>query len=136
MIGSAEEQTAKKQLTESLLWFKKNIDACGSIDMLKAKYAAGYKRVYSKCVSDANAYLQACLQGYKVDPLIGAEEIAAVWGDNSKKINRIIKTTFSAEDVTKVISDYLMNLQEAFDGLIYLVYEDGEIKQLQKEGKA
>ena len=45
---------------------------------------------------------------------------------------------YSEDEASRKKKEYIITDlgRKAFDGLIYLVYEDGEIKQLQKEGKA
>ena len=106
----------------------------GSIDRLKVEYPKGYSKLYSLILDDVNSYRDACFAGYQVDPLISSEDIYVIWGDRNHELNVIIKNDFSADMITKVIKQFLDELQETYEGLIYLV--KAEKAAVQKEGKA
>ena len=134
MIGDEAERTAKKKLQYDLDWLKKNVVKVGSIDRLKVEYPKGYSKLYSLILDDVNSYRDACFAGYQVDPLISSEDIYVIWGDRNHELNVIIKNDFSADMITKVIKQFLDELQETYEGLIYLV--KAEKAAVQKEGKA
>ncbi len=134
MIGDAAEKTAKKKLQCDLKWLENNVKEAGSIDRLKVQYPKGYKKLYSIILDDVNSYIHACFAGYHVDTLISSEDIRVIWGNRNHDINEIIKNDFSADKITKLIKKFLDELQETYEGLIYLVNVEKETTQ--KEGKA
>ena len=134
MIGDAAEKTAKKKLQCDLKWLENNVKETGSIDRLKVQYPKGYKKLYSIILDDVNSYIHACFAGYHVDTLISSEDIRVIWGNRNHDINEIIKNDFSADKITKLIKKFLDELQETYEGLIYLVNVEKETTQ--KEGKA
>lgn len=131
MIGTEEEKKALDNLQNDLDWLKKNIKAVGSVDLLKAKYPKGYKKIMDKIEADLEVYTTACFRGYRADnEVLDTYDLKEVWGNNGKKISRIIKTSQDAKKIQKVYEDYLLRLQELFKGLIFVSLEDIETKEV------
>lgn len=124
MIGTDKERKAYKALEDDLQLLKKNISFVGSVDLLRAKYAKGYKKLMNKIDEDLRNYETAVFEGYKTDTVIDERDLKDVWGDRSKKITRIILRSQNASEIQKLYEDYLLNLQEIFNGLIYVSFEE------------